>query len=152
MADELISREVVIKLFKEIADCEWNKDCAPISWSHAYEQAIDHIEEIPTVNAVVLPCKGGDTLYSKDGKVAEVEEFHIDKHAVHMTVSFECDYNCVHCAFNTWRQEYSGEYSCEGEWGEMTIPADEVGKTVFLTREEAEKALERGEDNATNKC
>lgn len=135
MADELLTKQAVLDLTYKGGSLE--------GLIHAFK-----VENLNGVNALVLPCKVGDTLYSKDGKVAEIEEFHIDKNNVHMTVSFKCDYNCERCAFNTWRQEYSGEYSCEGEWGEMTIPADEIGKTVFLTREEAEKALEGREDNA----
>lgn len=92
---------------------------------------------------VVLPCKVGDTVYSKDGKAAEVEEFCADKFRVTAMVSFGCDYDCKDCSFNSWHTEYSGENSCDGEYGMALVPDEQFGKTVFLTREEAEAALQR---------
>ena len=76
------------------------------------------------------------------GKVAEVEEFWVDKRNVSAQVHFQCDYDCNDCAFNSWHTEHSGENSCDGEYGNAMVPVDDFGKTVFLTREEAERALE----------
>ena len=92
----------------------------------------------------VLPCKVGDTLYDRSGKKAEVEEICIGSNDRSALVCFECDYNCDLCAFNSWRTEHSGENSCDGEYGQAAISLAEIGKTVFLTREEAERALEGG--------
>lgn len=115
-----------------------------LSWKEAEE--LQRYRE----NAVVLPCKVGEKLYSVDGKTAEVEEFLVDKRGISMTVSFECDHNCEECAFNSWRQEYCGEYSCDGEWGEMTIPATELGKSLFRTYEEAKAELWKRRGNNAN--
>ena len=95
---------------------------------------------------VVLPCEVGDRVYSKDGKYAEIEGFYVDKRSITAQVSFVCDYDCKYCAFNSWHTEYSGENSCDGEWGTAVVSVDEIGKTVFLTREDAERALKEGAD------
>ena len=96
---------------------------------------------------VVLPCKVGDTVYSKDGKAAKIEDFHIDKRSVVAQVSFECDYDCKDCAFNSWHTEFCGENSCDGEYGLACVSEEDFGKTVFLTREDAERALKEGADH-----
>lgn len=103
-------------------------------WEEAYQQG----------RLVVLPCKVGDTLYDRSGKKAEVEEICIGSNDRSALVCFECDYNCDLCAFNSWRTEHSGENSCDGEYGQAAISLAEIGKTVFLTREEAERAMEEG--------
>jgi len=94
---------------------------------------------------IVLPCKVGDTVYSKDGKECEIMDICIGKNEIAAQVNFECDYNCENCAFNSWHTEFCGENSCDGEWGLALVPFSEIGKTVFLTREEAEAALKEGQ-------
>ena len=111
----------------------------------------EDIKKAPTVNALVLPCKVGDTVYSKDGKAAEIEEFIVDNRDIMAMVSFQCNYDCKDCAFNSWHTEYSGESSCDGEYGTAIVSLEDFGKTVFLTREEAEAALAKmngGENDA----
>lgn len=94
---------------------------------------------------VALPCKVGDTLYCKDGKQCEVMDFCIGKNDGAAQVNFECNYDCENCAFNSWHTEFCGENSCDGEWGLALIAFSDIGKTVFLTREEAEAALKEGQ-------
>lgn len=94
---------------------------------------------------IVLPCKVGDTVYSKDGKECEIMDICIGKNEIAAQVNFECDYNCENCAFNSWHTEFCGENSCDGEWGLALVQFSEIGKTVFLTREEAEAALKEGQ-------
>ena len=121
------------------------------SWSQleeeAFHKSVDRLAYYEDLEEqgrlVVLPCKVGDKLYDKSGKVAEVEEFWVDKRNVSAQVHFQCDYDCNECAFNSWHTEYSGENSCDGEYGCAIVPVDELGKSVFLTREEAEAALKR---------
>lgn len=107
--------------------------------------AINRLKELATADKqgrlVVLPCKVGDVLYDRSGKKAEVEEICIGRQDVSALVCFECDYNCDLCAFNSWRTEHSGENSCDGEYGQAAISLTEIGKTVFLTREEAEAKI-----------
>ena len=56
-------------------------------------------------------------------------------------VDFNCDSDCDGCPFFAWKQGYSGEWSCDGEYNQATVKGCDFGKTVFLTREEAEAAL-----------
>ena len=42
----------------------------------------------------------------------------------------------------------SDEYHCSGEYGDGSVSSKDFGKTVFLTREEAEKALQEMEGKA----
>ena len=69
----------------------------------------------PKSRYIELPCAVGDTVYwwNKGGNLTEAEVTR----------------NCI-----TAKIEVGFEYD---------ISYDEIGKTVFLTREEAEKALER---------
>lgn len=85
------------------------------------------MEEAPGVDAVVLPCKVGDKIYKlwscgKNGKaVAEFEITHID-----------IDY-LPEIEFAFRKPKGTGYY--------YFAKVGEIGKTVFLTREEAEAAL-----------
>ena len=98
---------------------------------------------------VVLPCKTKETVYVVGEKriiecfIAEV--YIDDARGLEYMVSFDCDNDCDGCPFNSWRQDYSGQYSCDGEYGDGCILGSEFGKTVFLTREEAVAALKGGE-------
>ncbi len=58
-------------------------------------------------------------------------------------VDFECDNSCDGCPFNSWSQSWEGEWECDGEYGDGSVKQSDFGKTVFLTREEAEAALEK---------
>ena len=68
---------------------------------------------------VVLPCKVGDTVYfsTHNGTI------------------------CSH-TIRRFERNKNSDYMCSS----LLIPIDEFGKTVFLTREEAEKALEAMKD------
>lgn len=94
---------------------------------------------------VVLPCKVGDTVFvtgTTRTVQATIDEAYLDDaQGVEYLVSFECTEDCDGCPFNDWKQDYSGEYSCDGEWGQASIRGADIGKTVFLTREGAEAAL-----------
>lgn len=99
-------------------------------------------------NAIVPPCKVGDTVYAigdKDGlqiKECRAEDFcFVSADNFEVAVYFECDTDCEGCYFNSWSQSHCGEWSCDGEYGNGLIPVNDFGKNVFLTREEAEKAL-----------
>ena len=78
---------------------------------------------------VVLPCKVGDTVYIVDEKFpAEIEEIRIHPQGIFFEyVQFDRSY------------ELTEVWDC----GSFCI--DDIGKTVFLTREEAEAALKGGD-------
>ena len=105
-------------------------------WDDSMEAAIRWIDSAPTVPAVVLPCEIGETVYAK-----------------HM----ECDTPYLPDNCTDWRTARDVELgsSCEEcphrhpvaiekKFDYSDIP--KFGKTVFLTREEAEAALRRAEE------
>lgn len=98
---------------------------------------------------IVPPCKVWDKLYAiSDTRIVECTCYDMNiGNKVTICASFKCDYDCEGCPFNNWVQEYTGEYSCKGEYGDWYFEEDDFGKTVFLTREEAEKALKEREKN-----
>lgn len=100
---------------------------------------------------VVLPCKVGDTVWAASGKIikCEIEEMYLcDGGGIEYLVTFDCDgADCKGCPFNRWEQDCSGERYCECEYGCSSFKDSDIGKTVFLTREEADRALE-GKRNA----
>lgn len=74
---------------------------------------------------VVLPCKVGDTLYEVTGRKT-ISEYRVKAIRVELF-----------CVFIEWEIEKGFV------WQSLAgITQNEIGKTVFLTREEAEKALE----------
>lgn len=78
----------------------------------------------------VLPCKVGDTLYEVTGRKT-ISEYRVKAIRVELF-----------CVFIEWEIEKGFV------WQSLAgITPNEIGKTVFLTREEAEKALE-GKRNA----
>lgn len=98
---------------------------------------------------IVPPCKWGDTLYYVErGCVKEVivNEMNLNGgNGFSFLLGFDCDDDCPNCPFDSWHQDYSGEYRCDGEWGCIDANSTDFGKIVFLTREEAEKSLETSE-------
>ena len=99
---------------------------------------------------VVLPCKGIDKLYvvgTKQIVECNVAEMYLmDDETIEYLVNFECVDNCDGCPFNSWEREtVSDEYHCGGEYGDGSVSSKDFGKTVFLTSEEAEKALQEME-------
>ena len=79
---------------------------------------------------VVLPCKVGDTVYEVTSRKT-ISEYRVKAIRVELF-----------CTFIEW--DIVAGFVDKSIFG---VPVDEIGKTVFLTREEAEKALE-GKRNA----
>ena len=92
---------------------------------------------------IVPPCKVGDTVYAISE--SRIEKCRCDQIFIgtenQVETEHTCDYECKGCPFNSWGQDYSGEHSCQGEYGTWLFKFEDFGKTVFLTKEEAEKAL-----------
>ena len=99
---------------------------------------------------VVLTCKVGDTVWAVSGKIikCEIEETYLcDGGGIEFLVSFNCDgADCKRRPFNNWTQDCSGECYCDCEYGNGSFKDSDIGKTIFLTREEAESALEAKRD------
>lgn len=98
---------------------------------------------------IVPPCKVGDTVYvisETRAKEAKVDGLQIDSRShISIFVCFECDENCEGCPFEAWSQSYCGEWDCNNQYGFAEIKVDDFGKTVFLTKKEAEQALKERE-------
>ena len=96
-------------------------------------------------NVVVLPCKIGDKAYYVDkGRMRETtvrEIYFYTNNSWNMMLEFGCEEECDDCPFESWSQSYCGEWSCGGEYGTWTVDNDDFGKTVFLSRAEAENVL-----------
>lgn len=78
---------------------------------------------------VVLPCKAGDTVYEVTSRKT-ISEYRVKAIRVELF-----------CTFIEW--DIVAGFVDKSIFG---VPVDEIGKTVFLTREEAEKALEAMKD------
>ena len=78
---------------------------------------------------VVLPCKVGDTVYEVTSRKT-ISEYRVKAIRVELF-----------CTFIEW--DIVAGFVDKSIFG---VPVDEIGKTVFLTREEAEKALEAKKD------
>ena len=74
---------------------------------------------------VVLPCKVGDTVYAVTSRKT-ISEYRVKAIRVELV-----------CTFIEW--DITAGFVDKSIFG---VPVDEIGKTVFLTREEAKKALE----------
>ena len=78
---------------------------------------------------VVPPCKVGDTVYEVTSRKT-ISEYRVKAIRVELF-----------CTFIEW--DITAGFVDKSIFG---VPVDEIGKTVFLTREEAEKALEAMKD------
>ena len=94
---------------------------------------LDRLEKLAEADRdgrlVVLPCKAGDTVYEVTSRKT-ISEYRVKAIRVELF-----------CTIIEW-DIVAGfvDKSISG------VPVDEIGKTVFLTREEAEKALEAKKD------
>ena len=86
---------------------------------------------------IVPPCKVGDIVYIK-GEALKISFIHIEKE-IYYCIQFDCEECCV-CPFYEDEVSWEGEHVCRTN-GYLEFTANDIGKTVFLTREEAEKAL-----------
>lgn len=64
---EYIEREALINTCKKIIQERWNETAAPVSWSHAYADFIDDINNQPAAD--VAPVKHGHWIYKKRTKL-----------------------------------------------------------------------------------
>lgn len=99
---------------------------------------------------VVLPCKVTDKLYvvgKKQIVECDIAATHLnDDGTIEYLVNFECAEDCTGCPFDSWALEFvSDEYHCDGEYGDGSVSSKDFGKIVFLTCEEAAKALQEME-------
>ena len=102
------------------------------------------IAEYLLANGVIVPpCKVGNTVYSpRENDILEQTVVSIEiEEDPHVRVYFTCDHLCDGCPNNQPYQNQAGDGGCFGEYGESFFAFEDFGKTVFITREEAEQAL-----------
>ena len=120
MSDELIRKSDVLNLLNDLGLNLINYDI--------YSQLFNTVDNMPPVNAVELPCKVGDTIFTTNGGVISesiVKRITIFKDGCLLTIKdFRLD------------EDFMIE-----EW-DIDPNNEDDSKYTFFTREEAEKALE----------
>lgn len=102
------------------------KECVLLDVPPEYQTNINYIaDHLLTNGVVVLPCKIGETLY-------DAREFFYKADAPDL-YEMKSDDICVE------KDSKSGKYRFI--YDDAYVSYDEIGKTVFLTKEEAEQAL-----------
>lgn len=95
----------------------------------AEQKGVARLRELPEADKdgrlVVPPCKAGDTVYEVTSRKT-ISEYRVKAIRVELF-----------CTFIEW--DIVAGFVDKSIFG---VPVDEIGKTVFLAREEAEKALE----------
>ena len=118
---------------------------APEWDGHTPEEAIRRISILQADNVIVPSLKLGDTVYIK-GKPVKISFLHIENEITYC-VQLDCgEFDCFSCPFYEDEVSWEGEHDC-GTYGYMEFTESDIGKTVFITREEAEKALKESADN-----
>lgn len=113
----------------------------------SFKKVVELLNAEKDGRVVILPCKVTDKLYAVGKRqiveCAIAETYLNDDGTIEYLVNFECAEDCTGCPFDSWaRESVSDEYHCDGEYGDGSVSSKDFGKTVFLTREEAEKALQ----------
>ena len=127
-------RDGLIELIKQSIECceDETANCANCKYCATKASAncgIEKCADYLLANGVIVPpCKVGDTVYVID--VVDVKE-HIKKKTV---CGFEIDLMFAVKTWDTMGRRYFYYF-------------EQFGKTVFLTREEAERALKEREQN-----
>lgn len=108
---------------------EWSDLCTVIGECGGIDRLRELAEADKDGRLVVLPCKAGDTVYEVTSRKT-ISEYRVKAIRVELF-----------CTFIEW--DIVAGFVDKSIFG---VPVDEIGKTVFLTREEAEKALEAKKD------
>lgn len=122
----MTNEEAIKTIEVAIAEVEWNY---PMNYAVAFEMAIKALKKQEQEN----PCDVGDWLYLPCcGKIIELQVFEILIKHIFVDYSTGVIKNIIALNENGAR---------------MKLKCKDIGKTVFLTREEAEKALKEREAN-----
>lgn len=138
----MTERERLIELLKK---APYGANAITLSDKHK-DSILGEIADYLLENGVtVLPAKVGDTVYIKN-EPHDILAMYIEGNEISYIANYDCEErNCLECPYA--KEILFGEVTmCEkSEYSEFT--ASDIGKTVFLTREEAEKELKEREDN-----
>lgn len=114
---------------------------------------LDRLRELAEADkegrCVVLPAKPGEHIFvTGRRKIVEcvVDAIYIDQRGPEAVMTFQCDSDCDGCPFYSPLPDPEGDFRCEGELEEAEIGFERFPEIAFLTREEAEKALEAMKD------
>lgn len=110
---------------------EWCAAMSVLNGMGSYDRLRELADADKDGRVVVLPCKVGDTVYFVNAK--QILEFAVVGYAVDETGI-------------SW--VYSEHVDKTGHTNERKFSPDRFGKNTFLTREEAERALQEMEDKA----
>ena len=127
IANTVLIKECGDKLCKNICD-DIEYDCSKCGLEKALEKLADY-EDLEEQGLLVrLPCKVGDTVYRVNAGAKQP--------IIPMTVS-EIHFLC-------YKNERAVRFDAIGkeDMGESCYRLEDIGRIVFLTREEAEKKLE----------
>lgn len=147
---EYINKQKLIKSIEDKRPLNWNDTEAELAEQRAYDDIIelikdfnddesDRINELAEADkegvCLVLPCKVGDTYYTiqktcSDGGYAKKGEY------------FPCESDCEYCDIRDCDKEFIIR---EHKFNSLNFIVDYmeyIGEFLFLTKEEAEKALE----------
>lgn len=121
-------------VFKTPDKATWAKKTVEMAFSDDPSE-VERLRELYKADkdgrVVVLPCKVGDTVYFANAK--HILEFTV--------VGYAVDETGVSWVYS--EHVYKTGHTCE-----RTFSPDRIGKTTFLSREEAEKALQEMEGKA----
>lgn len=109
---------------------DWSDLCTIVGECGGIDRMRELAEADKDGRQVVLPCKAGDTVYEVTSRKT-ISEYRVKAIRVELF-----------CTFIEW--DIVAGFVDKSIFG---VPVDEIGKTVFLTREEAEKALEAMKDD-----
>lgn len=133
----MTDRERLIELLEDTLH-EWESDVSVQTLTEIAEHLIEN-------GVIVLPCKVGDTVYIK-GKPVKISFLNIQNEITYC-VQLDCEkLDCFSCPFYEDEVSWEGEHDC-GTYGYMEFTESDFGKTVFLTREEAEEKLKECKRN-----
>lgn len=134
-------------VFKTPEKATWAKQTIEMAFSDDPSE-VERLRELYKADkegrVVVLPCKAGEHIFVVGSqKIVEckVDAIYQDAREPVVCCTFDCDSDCSGCPFYAPLPDPEGDFRCAGELREAEIGFAKFGKTVFLTKEEAEKAL-----------
>lgn len=108
---------------------EWNAMMSVLNSIGSYDRLRELAEADKDGRLAVLPCKVGDTVYEVTSRKT-ISDYRVKAIRVELF-----------CTFIEW--DIAAGFVDKSIFG---VPVDEISKSVFLTREDAEKALEAMKD------
>ena len=127
-----------IKSFQVCAEACKYYDCYDCPIQEAITK-LAHYEDLEEQGRLIeLPCAVGDTVWIK-GIPVEISFIHIDNEVTYC-IQFDCSCCADDCPFYEDEVSWEGEHDCKS-LGYMEFKNEDIGKTVFRTKEEAEAKL-----------